>query len=201
MQSPTLIQTLPQLLTLTFTPTLPQYRGYISVAPSGKYFQDEDGQGFVVIGQNDGVCWPGMTELIGRVSPETTEQYITDLRAHGVNVSRIMMEYAEKQHTYLEKSVGDFSPQIVQFWDDFIPLAEKHGLYLLLTPYDTFWQAKNWASYPYSMINGTPLTKRDWLTARECINAQKARWDFMIRRWRNSPNIFAWDLMNEIDIW
>lgn len=181
---------------------LPSYRGMISVTKNGRYFQDEDGQGFLVIGQNDAVSWPGLGTLVDRLSPDSTEKYIVDLRAHGVTVSRVMIEYAQYQSNYLENPVGTFSPSMVQFWDDFIRLAEKHGLYLLLTPYDTFWQAKHWGSYPYNAALGGPCkTPRDWLTAPDCIAAQKTRWDFILKRWGNSPNIFAWDLMNEIDLW
>ena len=93
-------------------------------------------------------------------------------------------------------------PDVVAFWDQFIPLAEKHGLYLLLTPYDTFWQAKNWGAYPYNGELGGPCPRMsDWLTGEACIEAQKNRWRFIIDHWGGSPNIFAWDLMNEIDIW
>jgi len=179
---------------------LPTYQGYITAADNGRYFVDEAGQGFIVIGQNDAVSWPGLSTLINRISPEATEAYIADLRAHGVTVSRIMIEYAQEAHTLFENPVGTFSPSMVQFWDDFIALAEEHGLYLLLTPYDTFWQARNWNSYPYH-TGGVCGSNRDWLTARPCIDAQKARWRFILERWGGSPNIFAWDLMNEIDIW
>ena len=181
---------------------LPQYQGYISVAPDGHYFVDEAGQGFVVIGQNDGVPWAGLVTLIDRSSPISTERYVMDLREHGVTVSRIMIEYSEQTFTYLENPVGTFTPAMVQFWDDFIALAEKHGLYLLLTPYDTFWQARSWARYPYNAANGGPCDEmHDWLTDRACVEAQKNRWRFILDRWGGSPNIFAWDLMNEIDIW
>lgn len=182
--------------------TLPQYQGHISVAPNGRYFVDEQGQGFLVIGQNDGVPWPGLSTLLNRVSPVATENYVRDLREHGITVSRVMIEYSQEPHTYLENPVGTFSDSMVQFWDDFIALAEEHGLYLLLTPYDTFWQARNWEGYPYSANMGGPCeTKRDWLTDPACIEAQKNRWRFILEHWGRSPNIFAWDLMNEIDIW
>jgi len=36
----------------------------------------------------------------------------------------------------------------------FDALAEEHGLYLLLTPYDTFWQSHNWENYPYNAAVG-----------------------------------------------
>src|SRR5688572_1099861 len=114
--------------------TLPSYRGYISVAENGRYFVDEDGKGFLVIGQNDAISWPGLSSLVNQVSPEATENCIIDLREHGITVSRVMIEYAQQPHTLFENPVGTFSPEMVQFWDDFIALAEKHGLYLLLTP-------------------------------------------------------------------
>jgi hypothetical protein len=182
--------------------TLPTYQGYISVAPGGRYFVDEAGQGFIVIGQNDGTPWPGLATLLNGVSPEATENYIIDLRAHGITVSRVMIEYSQAPHSYLENPVGTFNPTVVAFWDQFIAMAEKHGLYLLLTPYDTFWQAKNWGAYPYSGALGGPCpTMSDWLTGEACIEAQKNRWRFIIDHWGRSPNVFAWDLMNEIDIW
>jgi hypothetical protein len=76
--------------------TLTTYQGCISVAPTGRYFQDERGQGFVVVGQNDAISWP--VALLDGTSRAATEDYVKDLRAHGVNVSRVMMEYAERPH-------------------------------------------------------------------------------------------------------
>lgn len=181
--------------------SLPSFRGYISVAPNGRYFQDEDGKGFVVIGQNDAITWPGLEELLeGDAAP--TEAYVADLRAHGINVSRIMLEYAQQRRGLLEDPVGTFVPKVVRFWDQFIPMAERHGLYLLLTPYDTFWQVLHWRQYPYNAARGGPSwRKRDWLVSPAVIAAQKRRWEFIIRRWGGSPAIFAWDIMNEIDLY
>ncbi|MBK8020799.1 MAG: DUF4038 domain-containing protein [Chloroflexi bacterium] len=190
-------------LSQTLTPVrLPEYKGTISVSSSQRYFQDEQGLGFLVIGQNDAVTWPGLVELFDQTSPTATEDYIVDLRAHGITVSRVMMEYAQFERGYLETSPGVFSPAAIRFWDSFIALAERQGLYLLLTPYDTFWQVRNWSLYPYSAAMGGPCNSlHDWLTAPAAIAAQKARWDFIIERWGGSPNIFAWDLMNEIDLY
>ena len=181
---------------------LPTYTGMISVSPNGRYFVDEAGQGFLVIGENDAISWPGLNTLFERTAPEQTKSYIRDLRAHGITVSRIMVEYAQQPETYLENPVGTFSENVVAFWDDFIAMAEANGLYLLLTPYDTFWQSDHWDTYPYNATMGGPCeTRRDWLTGRACIEAQKSRWRLIIDRWGRSPNIFAWDLMNEIELW
>ncbi|MDX1993656.1 MAG: cellulase family glycosylhydrolase [bacterium] len=182
--------------------TLPTYEGRISVAPEGRYFVDEAGQGFLVIGQNDAISWPGLDTLFNQTSPEQTEAYVEDLRAHGVTVSRIMMEYSQQPESYLENPVGEFNEQVVAFWDSFMLMTEEHGLYLLLTPYDTFWQNANWDSYPYNSTMGGPCeTRRDWLTGEACIEAQKVRWRFIIDRYGGFDHIFAWDLMNEVELW
>jgi mannan endo-1,4-beta-mannosidase len=181
--------------------SLPTYHGYISPTANGRYFQDEDGKGFVVIGHNDAITWPGLQELL-EGDAAASETYVADLRAHGITVSRIMMEYAQERRGLLEDPVGVFSPNVVRFWDSFIHIAEHHNLYLMLTPYDTFWQVLHWRAYPYHHTNGGPCKrKRDWLTDRASINAHKRRWEFVIRRWGGSPNIFAWDIMNEIDLY
>ncbi len=181
---------------------LPTYTGLVSVAPNGRYFMDEDGTGFIVIGQNDAISWPGLNTLLDGSSAQAAEDYVRDLRAHGVTVSRIMIEYSQQPGSYLENPVGTFSEPVVAFWDAFIPLAEEHGLYLLLTPYDTFWQSDHWETYPYNATMGGPCeTRTAWLMEPACIDAQKNRWRFIIDRWGGSPNIFAWDLMNEIDLW
>jgi mannan endo-1,4-beta-mannosidase len=199
LQSPSFAPELTGGLELTGKTGLPEYHGMISVAPGKRYFQDERGQGFVAIGQNDAITWPGLVTLLDASSTNATENYIRDLRAHGINISRVMLEYAQFENGYLETALGIYSPAVVRFWDRFIELAEKHGLYLLLTPYDTFWQVKRWSKYPYHCKDGVCRRKRHWLTDPKVIRAHKARWDFVIRRWGRSPNIFAWDLMNEID--
>jgi hypothetical protein len=183
-------------------PALPTYNGYITVTQNGRYFQDELGQGFIVIGQNDAITWPGLVELLKGRSPEVCEAYIKDLREHGINVSRVMMEYAQFDFGLMENPMGVYSQSVIDFWDKFIGLAEKHNLYLLLTPYDTFWQVINWKKNPYNAGNGGPCKQmRDWLTSPEVIASHKARWEFMIKRWGGSPNIFAWDIMNEIELY
>lgn len=184
------------------SPAIPTYRGYITVTENKRYFQDEDGQGFIVIGQNDAITWPGMMELLKGSDIDKAEAYVQDLRTHGVNVSRVMLEYAQFDFGLIENPVGVFAQPVIDFWDKLIALAEKHGLYLLLTPYDTFWQVINWRKNPYNAANGGPCKQmRDWLTSREVIDAHKARWEFIIRRWGGSANIFAWDLMNEVELY
>ncbi|NJO83121.1 MAG: hypothetical protein HC828_10065 [Blastochloris sp.] len=59
-----------------------------------------------------------------------------------------------------------------------------------------------WHEYPYNAALGGPCNDwREWLTSPDCIAAQKNRWQFILERWGGSPNILAWDLMNEIELY
>ncbi len=48
-----------------------------------------------------------------------------------------MLEYVG-DGLYLERRPGEFDPVTVRAIDDLVALCERHGLRLLLTPFDTF---------------------------------------------------------------
>jgi len=50
----------------------------------------------MAVGQNDAISWPGLVTLLDGTS--RAADYLKDLPTHGVNVSRVMMEYAERPH-------------------------------------------------------------------------------------------------------
>lgn len=179
-----------------------QKLNYIRVAPNGRYFQFEDGRPFIVIGQNEAITWPNMAELYNRNDPEVTEAYLRTLQEHGVNTIRVMAEYCQFDLSYLQNPIGTFVPETVQYWDDFFALAERYGIYVIFTPWDTFWMFRNLDRNPWYAANGGPLEEpRDWLRDPEVIAAQKETWRFIIDRWGDSPNILAWELMNEVEMW
>lgn len=172
---------------------------WIQVAPGAPYFVTEDGEPWHPIGQNDAVTWPELEGLFRRKNLSSVDRHLAWLAAHGVTCLRVMTEYAQVRHRYLEKPVGRFVPAMVQLWDDLIALCEKHGLRLLLTPFDTFWMWLHWRHHPYNRRNGGPCDHpRNWLTDRGMIEAAKARLSFMVQRWGGSGAIFAWDLWNEM---
>lgn len=176
--------------------------GYIRVAKGQRYFQFEDGTPFIINGANEAITWPDMDGLYANTNPQRTEDYFKMLKEHGVNTIRIMMEYSQDGYHNLENPIGEFVPETVEYWDEVIKLAEKYDIYLLLTPWDTFWMNHNWDYNPYHAANGGPAqTKHDFLTSRAVIDAQKERLKFMIDRWGDSEHILAWEIMNEIEMW
>src|SRR5262249_12614060 len=125
--------------------------------------------------------------------------YVRMLARHGVTCLRMMLEYAETGHRYLENPCGNFEPAMVRFWDDLFSLCERYNLRLLLTPFDTFWMWRKWNEHPYNRANGGPCAQpSELLTCLETRRAIKERLGFATRRWGGSGALFAWDLWNEI---
>ena len=172
---------------------------WVEVAPSAPYFITEDGAPWTPIGQNDAITWPELEGLFRRKDLASVDRHLGWLAAHGVTCLRVMIEYSQVRHRYLEKPAGRFVPAMVQLWDDLFALCETHGLRLLLTPFDTFWMFLHWRHHPYNRANGGPcVTPAEWLTEPRMIQAAKARLTFMVERWGGSGVVFAWDLWNEM---
>lgn len=172
---------------------------WIERVPGAPYFVTEDGKPWTPIGQNDAITWPDLKNLFLRKDVAQVEGHLKWLKSHGVNVLRLMLEYSQTNHRYLERPVGKFQPHMVQLWDDLFFLCEKHELRILLTPMDTFWMWLKWKNHPYNIKNGGPCSiRRELLLSRNTVEAIKNRFSFAIQRWGGSGVLFGWDLWNEI---
>ncbi len=172
---------------------------WIERSPGAPYFQTDNGHPWHPIGQNDAISWRELNPLFGRKNVALVEAYLATLAAHGVTVMRLMLEYAQVRHRYFETAPGKWSRRVVQFWDDLFALCEKHGIRILLTPFDTFWMWLKFKHHPYSVKMGGPLHHPSrTLLCRETREAIKARLTFAAERWGGSGALFAWDLWNEI---
>jgi mannan endo-1,4-beta-mannosidase len=159
----------------------------------------EDGQPWHPIGHNDALAWVTLKGLYGRRDMAGIEAYLAMLARHGVTVLRVMMEYAQSRHRYFEKPCGTWNPAMVRLWDDMFEACGRHGLRLLLTPFDTYWTWKHWHRHPYNRDHGGPLDHPSRiLLCPQTRQAIKDRLEFAARRWGGSGTLFAWDLWNEI---
>ncbi|RYF67445.1 MAG: hypothetical protein EOO22_19410, partial [Comamonadaceae bacterium] len=163
------------------------------------YFVTSHGQAWTPIGHNDAISWPELAGLFRRRNIGAVRQHLLELRTQGVTCIRLMLEYAQHRHRYLERPAGRFVPSMVQLWDDLFALCEETGMYLLLTPFDTFFTWRHWHRHPYNSANGGPChDRRQWLTCKPMRDAVRGRLEFATRRWGGSPALFAWDLWNEL---
>ena len=171
---------------------------WVRLAPGRRYFETEDGEPFLIIGQNDALTWPELEGLIGRRDVPAVERHLQWLRTHGVTTLRVMLEYVG-DGLYLERRPGEFDPVTVQAVDDLVRLCERQGLRLLLTAFDTFFTWVMWDEHPYNELRGGPCRRRlDLLTLPEGMAAVKRRIAFAVERWGGSGAVFAWDLWNEL---
>ena len=87
------------------------------LAPGRRYFETEDGEPFLIIGQNDALTWPELEGLLGRRDVPSVDRHLAWLKAHGVTTLRVMLEYVG-DGLYLERRPGEFDPVTVQAIDD-----------------------------------------------------------------------------------
>lgn len=197
---PVLKGTEPQIHVPAPSRTAGEQPAWIRTAPGAPYFVTEAGENWTPIGYNDALTWPGLTGLYRRRNLAEVKNYFANIRAQGVTCLRIMMEYSQRDHRYLEWPAGVFQPLLVSLWDDLFALCEAYGIRLLLTPFDSFWMRRRWRRHPYHSANGGPCQKLSgWFGCRATRRAVEERLAFATRRWGGSGVIFAWDLWNEID--
>jgi len=172
----------------------------IRVAPGSRYFETFDGEPFLFLGPNDALPWPGLAGLFRQKDLRAVDEYLAGMAASGVTVLRLMLEYAHREHRYFEKPVGRFVPAMVRLWDDLFAACARHGLRILLAPWDNFWMARRWHRHPYNRVNGGPAEgPHSFFTDEATIAATINRFRFVIERWGGDGVIAAWDLFNEID--
>ncbi len=171
----------------------------IRVGPSGRYFETFGGDPFLFLGPNDAISWPGLAGLYRRRDPAAVDAYLQTLAQSGVTVLRLMLEYAHRDGWYFERPFGTFNPTLVRLWDSLFAACARHGLRVLLTPWDSFWMSRRWRKHPYNVLNGGPAhSQADFFTQERVIEAALNRMRFVIERWGGDGTLAAWDLFNEI---
>ena len=184
---------------LAFDPAESNRLSWIKVAPGVPYFITDCGEPWTPVGQNDSIEWVELRGLFRRRDLAAVENHLRWLKAEGVTVLRLMLEYCHKGHRYFEDPVGTYKPNMVRLWDDLFALCERVGLRILLTPMDTFFQWTRWNHHPYNVRNGGPCADRSQLmVCPETRKLVKGRLAFATERWGNSGVLFAWDLWNEM---
>jgi hypothetical protein len=172
---------------------------WIVRAPGSPYFMTEHGKSWTPVGQNDAVNWPELNPLFRRRDVPAVERHLRWLAGHGVTVLRLMIEYAQDDHRFIEKPAGRWNPSMVRFWDDLFRLCAEAGLRILLTPIDSFFTWVRWKAHPWNTANGGPCPSRTkLLTHPGARAAMKARLEFATTRWGGDGTLFAWDLYNEM---
>ena len=147
----------------------------------------EDGEPWTPIGQNDAISWVELNGLFRRRDLPAVERHLDWLAAHGVTCLRLMLEYVQVGHRWIERPAGRFPPEHGPALGRPFRLVRERGLRLLITPFDTFWTWLRWQHHPYNVANGGPLTSPSRiLLCPETREAIKGRLAFAVERWGGS---------------
>ncbi len=151
------------------------------------------------------------------MDPNGLEKHFIDMKNNGENVLRIDTDgwtFSRKEGfvqylidsgkaRFLENPVGVFDEEYAKRIDNLMVLAEKYGIYidLVFSP-DTVQWARFEQKHPYYKNNGGFMEEQsDIFTTRQGREVYKNRIKFIVDRWGASPNIFVWELFNEMNWW
>jgi len=173
---------------------------FITIAPNERFFQFPDGRPFVPVGHNE-TFDKGLL-----LDPERLDAYFSNMRENGENVLRLLLD--GWSDSLVELRVGQFSPLVDEVVDNLVAAAEANGIYLIISMwisvneysvFPTFVYA--WSQHPYNLSQPGGLVRSalELLSDDAAREAQKNRILHFVERWGHSPNIFAWELWNEID--
>jgi len=168
-------------------------------------FEFDSGKPYFPIGEN--ICWPG---------PRGTWDYddwLAALGSNGANYGRLWigpwdcftLERAPKNADDPLR-IGFYDLANAWRLDRVLEKARENGLYLLLC-LESFNSLRAsepfpfWNHCPYNAVNGGPCKKPEsFFTHPVARKFFKRRLRYLVSRWGYSPNVFAWEFWNEVDI-
>jgi Domain of unknown function (DUF5060) len=174
--------------------------GFIHVSKvNPRYFQFDNGSPFIGFGLN--VAW--WQDEHKRIS--TYEYYLSRMKENQANLARVWMTNSGKDQNWIlsiqDKALGSrYNLEEAWAFDNILDLAQKKGVYFILTLDDVNQYTYNWDNNLYNRASGGPCAYRSCIfTNPQAIKYQEQVFRYIIARWGYSPNILSWELFNEID--
>ncbi len=189
--------------------------GFIRVGANRRYFEYQNGQPYFPIGHNLNWSWDGGGGL------RAYQQWLRDLSASGGNFARLFIDVPWFVSLDWDGPAGDYrnSQAAAAKLDAILATADEQGVALQLvllwhqalnsytTPPvivpDTFTRpdvGADWDNHPYNILNGGPLSGPGIFFFNE--NARELfqrRLRYIVARWGYSPQVFAWEIVDEMD--
>lgn len=189
--------------------------GFITMGRNRRYFAHDDGTSYFPIGHNMHWSWPGGGGLRAYLS------WLDQLSANDGNYARLYIDIPWFINLEWQRPVGDYraAQEAAARLDTILEVAEERGIYLqlvllwhqALTFYDgppvllpdTFPRPRTliaWDDNPYNVFNGGPLSGPGvFFTNEEARGLFQRRLRYIVARWAHSPNVFVWEIIDEID--
>ena len=189
---------------LQFEATPSRAPGVVRLAGRTGYFRYEDGTPFFPIGEN--IAWAG------KKGTYDFDQWLPSAGKAGMNLARIWLQWNNILSIETKRS-GAGRYDLANAWrmDYVLDLARQSGVRVLFTcdspePYqkEHYWlgklTAKPWENCPHNVANGGPLKEAaEFYTTEAGHQLIRQRLRYIVARWGWDPNIFCWELWNELN--
>lgn len=190
-------------------------RGFVRVGTNNRYFQFDDGTTYLPIGHNLKWSWQGGGGIYAY------DRWFASLRAAGGNYARIVIDVPWFVGLEWDGLVGDYREEqaAAARLDAIVELAARYDIQLQIV---LLWHqsltiyngppvlipenpprpdiSADWDDNPYSVVNGGPLTgPAVFFIDERSQDLFRRRLRYIVARWGYSPNILAWEIIDEID--
>ena len=191
------------------------YPGFISVSANQRYFQYDNGQSYFPIGHNLLSSWDEGGGLV------TYRKWLQELSAAGGNYARLLIDDPWFIGLEWNSPAGDYraSQREAARLDAIIDTAREYGISLQLI---LLWHQSlinypgvpvlipsnpphpdmtaDWDDYGYNVLNGGFMNGPALFLSNDRAKALfRQRLRYIAARWGVSPQVFAWELVDEID--
>lgn len=189
----------------TFRFSRAKTNGFVKINKSCNVVQKDNSNIYV---NGISIAWTDTDSTIGAYN-----YYFKKLSEANCNYSRIWLtdwnlpiEWSEVNDPSCKGGVGYFSQLASWKLDSILKMAEKYGIYLMITignygdlkSGEGMWDEYRWSENPYNKENGGFCsTPEEFFTNPDAIDAYKNKLQYIINRWGYSPNIFAFEIWNE----
>lgn len=186
--------------------------GYIRVGSNPRYFAFDNGSPYFPVGENLAWSWGDIGGIFAY------ERWLDQLSAAGVNYARLNIDVPWFIGLDWPGPAGDYDEAQAAAWrlDTILQMAEARGIYIQII---LLWSQAyvtdvpvapgasprpnleiDWDDNPYNTAHGGPLSGPSAIffdaNARDLLY-QRLR--YIVARWGYSPNIAAWEIVDEID--
>jgi len=190
-------------------------RGFIRLGQNRRYFRYDNGESYFPIGHNLKWSWAEGGGL------RAYEQWLDGLSAAGGNYARLYIDEPFFIGFEWAEPAGDYSAAQLAAarLDMILQMAEERGIALQLV---LLWNqavrtyngppvlipenmprpdtSVDWDDNPYNSVNGGPLSGPGvWLYSEPGQELFRRRLRYIAARYGYSPQIFAWEMIDEID--
>lgn len=184
--------------------------GFVSIDKNDpQKFYDHKGNPLNIVGINRFAIYESEDNKDGM----STEEYFKMLKANGFNVLRVFVregylkEGTRPASSGLEPKLGTYSPEHLAEIDKVFELAQKYDIYIILAMFDHWYLRHTWdleikpsdadKNISKTVYHVPGKNMEAFYTDERNIEYAKKRIEFLTKRYKDNPYLFAWEPMNE----